>query len=1100
MERKGQSEMGEKRMDAPKSRPVGEDTLNDILAMVDGKNGRPAAQPEAPAGAQSAGASTTTQIEVDEKFRDFFTNTVAVIPDSALAGGTAPAPEEEHERPARRGLFGWLASLFGRGGDEPEDDGEPDDEVLMPGRPLPAPEEPTGEILLEMDEPEDDTVQIDLHMMEEQPAPRAGDLTGEIRLDEMPGQTPAAPQKAAEEKGSGRIRFGERAEKPRRSRPARPEPPAAPAETEAGAARPEPPAPERLPEPQAAQEPAAKLRFDDIDIAAILAEGAAAAGKKAGQPLEPLPLLTEEDLPRRTEAELLDALAGIGPSREPAGETAPARRVPERLVTEIEEPAGEITLEPLAEQPQREAPAIAQPEAPAKAEVEEPTGEITLEPLAEQPQREAPALARPEAPAKAEVEEPTGEITLEPLAEQPQREAPAPAQPEAPAKAEIEEPTGEIALEPLTEQTIDEQTAGETQPAESEAAAAAVRGRAHTAAIRLFGTEEEPDAEGPQPAAKQPEAAAEQTTKETAEEQPEPAPAATEYEDPADAGAVAQTLEKTVARLTLRTALTGILAAALLVLGLMAQGVVPQMAALDPELAPAAFLGVNLVLLAAAAAVSYPILCDGLLGLVKKPSPDTLPALAAVAAALQLAVCLLLGAAFDPAKVTLFAAAAALLLFADTLGSRLMAAVVRDNFELVSAGVDHEAAYRLRDQKLAQTLAAGMDEDEPVLLLNRPAALVKGFLAQSFSARRSDRTAQKLARVLLGTAAVCAVIALVRGGPLNMVTAFAGVLCLGAPLSATLISAVPSLLMQRAASRVGAVIPGWYNIAQLGQVDMIQVDASELFTPACAQLFGIKTFQKERIDLAILYATSILIAGCNTLEGLFREMIENKTEMLYEVKDLQKKPGLGFTGWCDNCRVVLGTRAMMALEEIPLPALDYENRYSKDGRHQVLYLAVSGKLYAMFLLGYTGERGVAHSMATLRRENIRLLVTAEDPTLTAERIEAAYHLERGFVKVLSAQEQAALAPATQYLRASEGCMMHLGGFASLVGGLKAAAGADEGERSACTVQLVSVLFSVLLALFLSVTGGLTGVSLLAALLYQIAWSALSVAITLTKKY
>ena len=734
------------------------------------------------------------------------------------------------------------------------------------------------------------------------------------------------------------------------------------------------------------------------------------------------------------------------------------------------------------------------------AETEEPTGEITLEPLTEQPEQEIPAPAQPEAPAMAEIEEPTGEITLEPLTEQPEQEIPAPARPEAPAMAETEEPTGEITLEPLAEQPFD------TQPAESEAAEDAVRGRARTAAIRLFGTEEEPDTEqarpaAEQPAAEQPEPAAEQMTGETAEEQAEPAPAATEYEDPADAGAVAQTLEKTVARLTLRTALTGILAAALLVLGLMAQGVVPQMAALDPELAPAAFLGVNLVLLAVAAAVSYPILCDGLLGLVKKPSPDTLPALAAVAAALQLVVCLLLGAAFDPAKVTLFAAAAALLLFADTLGSRLMAAVVRDNFELVSAGVDHEAAYRLRDQKLAQTLAAGMDEDEPALLLNRPAALVKGFLAQSFSARRSDRTAQKLARVLLGTAAVCAVITLVRGGgPLNMVTAFAGVLCLGAPLSATLISAVPSLLMQRAASRVGAVIPGWYNIAQLGQVDMIQVDASELFTPACAQLFGIKTFQKERIDLAILYATSILIAGCNTLEGLFREMIENKTEMLYEVKDLQKKPGLGFTAWCDNCRVVLGTRAMMALEEIPLPALDYENRYSKDGRHQVLYLAVSGKLYAMFLLGYTGERGVAHSMATLRRENIRLLVTAEDPTLTAERIEAAYHLERGFVKVLSAQEQAALAPATQYLRASEGCMMHLGGFASLVGGLKAAAGADEGERSACTVQLVSVLFSVLLALFLSVTGGLTGVSLLAALLYQVAWSALSVAITLTKKY
>lgn len=1057
MKRKGaKKEMGEKHVG---SRPVGEDTLNDILASIEQKPGRPLEQPKTSADAHGAAANTTTQIEVDEKFREFFTNTVAVIPESALAGGTAPEPEEEGQRPARHGFFDWITSLFRRDEEDPEEDGEPDSEVLLPGRPLPKTDEPTGEIRLEAELPEDDTVQIDLHMMREQPAAAAGDLTGEIRLENA-DETGDAPRQP-EERGSGRIRFGEHVAKPSREKAAAsgttaaPEAWAAKEEENAAPAQAKPTRQIETGQKEAERAGKGGLRFDGIDLAAILAEGAAVE-RKAGGACGPLPDadVAAPDKPQNEREPLPEQAA------RPAGADAPVPAVewPEPLAA-VSEPTGEVTLEPME---QEETGAF---------------GEITLEPV-----EQAVQAGRPDAK------------TQEFAFAAPERE---PSDPELPAA--VSEPTGEITLEPMEQEDDAPASMPETTKKAAEAAPEdEVRDRVHTAAIRLFGIEEEdPDEEMPSAESER----AEKASASEPGEEPSPEPAVTEYEDPADAEAVTHTLQKTVARLTLRTALAGILAAALLVLGLMAQGVVPPLTVFDPELAPSAFLGVNLILLAAAAAVSYPILADGLLGLVKKPSPDTLPALAAVAAVLQLAVCLLMGSAYDPARVTLFAAAAALLLFADTLGSRMMAAVVRDNFDLVSAGVDHEAAYLLRDKALAQQLTEGMEAEEPVLLLNRPAALVKGFLAQSFSARRSDGTAQKLARILLAAAAAAAVITLVRGGgATNAVTAFAGVLCLGAPLSVTLIAAVPSLLMQRSASRVGAVIPGWYNIAQLGRVDMVQVDAGELFTPACAQLFGIKTFQKERIDLAILYATSILIAGCNTLEGLFRGMIENKTEMLYEVKDLQKKPGLGFTAWCDACRVVLGTRAMMAQEEIPLPALDYEKRYSKDGQHQVLYLAVSGKLYAMFLLGYTGERGVARSLATLRRENIRLLVTADDPTLTAERIEAAYHLEEGFVKVLSASERAALAPATQYLHASEGCMVHLGGFASLVGGLKAAAGADEAERSACTVQTVSVLFSVLLALFLSVTGGLTGISLLAALLYQVAWSALSVAITLTKQY
>ena len=73
----------------------------------------------------------------------------------------------------------------------------------------------------------------------------------------------------------------------------------------------------------------------------------------------------------------------------------------------------------------------------------------------------------------------------------------------------------------------------------------------------------------------------------------------------------------------------------LLHLGLTAERLLPPLSVLDPDAAPAAFYAANLLLFAASLFVGYPVLRDGLTGLRGRPSADTMPALAAVAALLQ---------------------------------------------------------------------------------------------------------------------------------------------------------------------------------------------------------------------------------------------------------------------------------------------------------------------------------------------------------------------------------------------------------------------------------------------------------------------------------
>lgn len=91
-------------------------------------------------------------------------------------------------------------------------------------------------------------------------------------------------------------------------------------------------------------------------------------------------------------------------------------------------------------------------------------------------------------------------------------------------------------------------------------------------------------------------------------------------------------------------------------------------------------------MLAAALAVAYPVLRDGLSGLKKdrRPSADTMPALAACGAALEAAIALLNARSYQTSSWTLLSGIAALGLFMALLGSRVQLAAVKNGYDLAT--------------------------------------------------------------------------------------------------------------------------------------------------------------------------------------------------------------------------------------------------------------------------------------------------------------------------------------------------------------------------------------------------------------------------------
>ena len=570
------------------------------------------------------------------------------------------------------------------------------------------------------------------------------------------------------------------------------------------------------------------------------------------------------------------------------------------------------------------------------------------------------------------------------------------------------------------------------------------------------------------------------------------------YNSVEDAPAVRRALDAQVMTQFVLTALTGLLSLVMLYLGIAASnGTLPIPGPLDPLTGATPLLGVMLGMLAACGALSWRTLLNGLRGLAGQPTADSMPTLAFLAAVMQLVVFLISPEEYTPATLHLVAGPAGLLLCLNLLGKATDALTQRDGFRLVSSKVDHSVAYRLKDASTLHAVTRGLAEPRPSVLVSRPTQLFKGFLNAGAARRTSDKNQQQFAWLLSVCAVLSLVVTLIRQQSAGQaVSAMAAVFVVGTPLAGTLLSALPARLMQRSAAQVGAVIPGWKDIRQLGRINVVQITAKDLFPAGCVSLSGVNPV--NTIDQSIVYAASMLAESGSLLREVFLRMLDNN-KLLVKVADRQTVYGKGYVGWINGQRVLIGNRALMSDYGIKLPSLDYEQRHTVNQR-RVVYLAVSGKLFSMFQMSYQRDPDTAAVLDSLRRSGLSLIVDCDDFNVDEALLEAAYSLPAGAVKVLTGAEREVMAPATAWLPESEGNMLHLGSFISFVGGLEAAAGAAEGERKAAMVMCASVLLSCLLSLIMVFSAGLAKLALPYIVLYQVAWAVLSLLFPLLQRY
>ncbi len=563
-----------------------------------------------------------------------------------------------------------------------------------------------------------------------------------------------------------------------------------------------------------------------------------------------------------------------------------------------------------------------------------------------------------------------------------------------------------------------------------------------------------------------------------------------EYQTPADVRDVRADILSIKRGLSTRLLITGGCAVLLLYLALCNLYPLPLLNPICPEVDMRVFMMLNLVVFVVSALAANAVIGGGLVSLFTLKADHDTPAALCTLAVIAHGVALIMNPdQIHTGQSNFYFVVAGLTLFANTIGKRMMITRIERNFAVVSVDAQRTGEYLLSGDKLADKLAEGQGFSEPAIAYPVKVGFPEKFLKLSYSDDYSENFSRYIAPIFLlfavGLSLVCWLV--FEHSLLEAFTIFCVVLCMASPLTPTIVGNLPLLRAAKRLSGEGAFISGYEAVETFEDMNCVAVDSSELYPVGAVEMHGIKAFAQSRIDEAILDAASLMSQVDGLLKNIFMEMIGNKNDILKPVTDVVYKDGKGLSAQVGDKMVLIGNRALMSAHGVEMPSQDYEKKYVK-GDREILYLANSGEVTAMFVLSYRPNPEVAKWLRVLAKKELSLIVHATDPNITPRKIAADYHYPEEFIQLVPSDLRERYLALTAPRERAKAYMMSLPGAAARLRALAAIHTLKQAMVVGTVLQMASLVLGYALVAFLAFTGAVSAMGFGQLIIFQLFWA------------
>ena len=414
------------------------------------------------------------------------------------------------------------------------------------------------------------------------------------------------------------------------------------------------------------------------------------------------------------------------------------------------------------------------------------------------------------------------------------------------------------------------------------------------------------------------------------------------------------------------------------------------------------FAVINLLIFGGALYACKDILADGLRPLGKlKVSPDTSVALACVVTAVQAILVVIAPTFFFSQSLNVYTLLALLALMLNSWGRYMTAKRAKENFAFVISSFNKYTARFYHDPRMTAKILSNTSIKNSKIVFQKRTSFLKNFIKLTYAESEGEQTSVRfVAPATVVSVIVSVIYAILSKSFLGAVSVLSVMLCMAVPMCCRLLGAFPMYQLSKSALKNQAMVVGYPAVEHFSDSCAIMIDAKELYPEGSVHMNGIKTFSGRKIDDALFAAAAVMVNAGGAMAGMFDSIIQgDKEEILPPVESLVYEDEKGLIGWVNNERVLVGNRFLLEKHGIEPPSLEYERKYRRNG-DEILYLASSGELVAMFIIGYSANRRVMDALRRMESNGMSLLIRTVDVNITPERISRDFGIYHETVKIL----------------------------------------------------------------------------------------------------
>ena len=566
-----------------------------------------------------------------------------------------------------------------------------------------------------------------------------------------------------------------------------------------------------------------------------------------------------------------------------------------------------------------------------------------------------------------------------------------------------------------------------------------------------------------------------------------------DYTGEEDEKSILYELNHNIRKLFMRSLLSGIIAAVVVVLTIVTR-IFPSAICSAVPFAPAAYAILLFVLMAASLVLNRVAMLSGLSPLVHiKGNSDTAVAVAGAAGMIQIIVSFFCLGDLNGFHVNYYTVIPMLAFFANNVGKLYMVLRVKDNFKFVSSKGQKYASKIYNNESVAMQMMSGTAADRPIIAYQHKTEFPSNFLKISYAPDPSEDLASKLAPITTIASIIIAVMyGVVKLSFADALNAFALITAVSVPVATLLSVNAPVRKLCKTLLSYGSMLSGYPSVKQFCDSTAIMIDANELFPAESISLEGIKTFEDYSIDESLLCGIAILKEAQNPIANAFDSVVAETEETLPEVESVLYEDEIGLVGWIKSERILVGSRTLMEKYSVEVPNMEYEEKYTSRGR-QVTYLSRAGRLVAMFVTRYTPDAQLKAEMQRAETNGISFLIRTTDYNVTNDLVAKLYDLFYRSIKVLPTGLGNVLREAEDTVEeTSRSYLITNGKAASLARAVTGCVKIKHNISLSIIIQLIAVIFGLLVASTLSLYAGVQVMGSLEVLIYALFWGAAAV--------